>query len=565
MIITLLAWLYITILCWMWGGLLLGHFQRNKRQHPGPQFHACITCFIGLAGILTFSSMLSLFMPLGGYEVQLLLIGPCVLYAWLKPSQGLITNLRNQLSGLSPVLILLLCILVILLLLLSAVSINNEDTLSYHAQIIQWIEKYRAVPGIANLHIRYGLQSSWFVGCAVFGFRFVGTNALSFLNSVVLLWYFIFIISQLNKNYRDKKNTLYCYGWLAILMLSLWSYSQVRLTATSASPDFITILYCWLCFYLLFNATKKELSARNFSLLIMLGAFAITMKLSAIPVIILSLYSAYKLLVMKNTRALLVSLLISIAVLLPFIARNIITSGYPVFPSRFPDIVNTDWKLSKDKVIYVQEYITAYARIQSGADTASIDKALSMDMTEWIPAWWKNQSLADKSIIILLMLSFCLLIIRIKAILASPNYVKAALVAALGGILFWFIQAPDPRFGFGFILSLMAIVFWLELQKNNRLHDGSWKRVFIAISFTSVLVIGGYSIYRTIYFFSPSQLLAPAGPARGKYTTIYCHNFSLTVPSVNYGCSNAQVPCAYDSCQSFEARDSSIADGFRAK
>ena len=565
MIITLLAWLYITILCWMWGGLLLGHFLRNKRHDPGPQFHACITCFIGLAGILTFSSLLSLFMPLGGYEVQLLLIGPCILYAWLKPSQGLITNLRNQLSRLPVVLVLLLFILVILLLLLSTSPINNEDTLSYHAQIIQWIEKYRVVPGIANLHIRYGLQSSWFVGCAVFGFRFIGTNALSFVNSIVLLWYFIFIISQVNKNYRDKKNTLYSFGWLVILMLSLWSYSQVRLTATSASPDFITILYCWLCFYLLFNSTGKELSARNFSLIIILGAFAITMKLSAIPVIILLLYSAYKLFVMKNIRALLVSLLISIAVLLPFIARNVITSGYPVFPSRFPDIVNTDWKLNKEKIIYIQKYITAYARIRSEADTAGIDKSLSMNMTEWIPVWWKYQSLADKSIIILLILSFCLLILRIKAILASPHYMKVALVTALGGILFWFIQAPDPRFGFGFILSLMAIIFWFELQKNKRLNHESWKRVFIAISFVTVLVLGGYSIYRAIYFFSPSQLLVPAGPASGKYTTIFCDNFSLTVPSVNYGCSNAQIPCAYDSCRSFEARGSSVADGFRAK
>ena len=565
MIITLLAWLYITILCWMWGGLLLGFFQRNKRLEPGPQFHACVTCFIGLAGIMTISSLLSLFMPLGGYEVQLLLIAPCILYAWLKPTQGLITNLRNQLAGLSPVLILLLFTLVILLLLLSTSPINHEDTLAYHAQIIQWIEKYRAVPGIANLHIRYGLQSSWFVGCAVFGFRFVGTNALSFLNSVVLLWFFIFIISQLNKSFSHKRNTLYGFGWVAILLLSLWSYSQVRLTATSATPDFITILYCWLCFYLLFNGTSNQLSARNFSLLIILGAFTITMKLSAIPVIILSLYSAYKLFVMKNFRAVLISLLISIAVLLPFIARNIITSGYPVFPSRFPDITNTDWKLSTEKVIFVQKYITAYARTQSGADTESINKSLSMNMREWVPGWWKNQSLADKSIIILLILSFCLLLIRIRAILTSPGYVKAALVTALGGILFWFIQAPDPRFGFGFMLSLMIITFWLELQRNNRLYNESWKRVLIGISFVSMLVIGSYSIYRTIYFFSPTQLLAPAGPASGKYTTIYCPNFPLTVASANYGCGSAQVPCAYDSCQSFEARDSSITGGFRAK
>ena len=45
----------------------------------------------------------------------------------------------------------------------------HYDTGLYHAQSIRWIEEYGVVPGLANLHSRFGYNSAAFALCALFG------------------------------------------------------------------------------------------------------------------------------------------------------------------------------------------------------------------------------------------------------------------------------------------------------------------------------------------------------------------------------------------------------------
>jgi hypothetical protein len=314
-----------------------------------------------------------------------------------------------------------------------------------------------------------------------------------------------------------------------------------------------------------FNKTSKEHPALNYSLLLITGIFTITLKFSAAPIIILSLYGAYKLVAMRKFKLLLISILLSIASLIPFFARNIITSGYPAFPSIFPDVANVDWKLNKEINVYIQKYITAYARIKSEPGRKNIDTAISMSITDWLPIWWKNQSMADKALLILLMLSICMLIIKVRKVFQSGERIKIALITALTGIIFWFVQAPDPRFGFGFVIAIAAITSGFYLQPYKKLYNDIWKKAFLITSFATLVILGGYTIHRAINFFSPSQLLLPAGLKPIKYKTVTCNGVSLNIPEMNYNCGNTKVPCAYDSCRTFEARSKEVTDGFRAK
>ncbi|HYM93215.1 MAG TPA: hypothetical protein VET23_03695, partial [Chitinophagaceae bacterium] len=323
MIITLLAWLYITILCRIWGVLILITVKKISRDDKSMPVHFSISCFLGLAGITVFASLLSLFIPLGGWLAQLLIVAPCTLLLFIKPGQRIFPELKKNFSRSHTILITLIFFCLILVLHTSSWKITNEDTLGYHAQIIQWIEKYKAVPGIANLHLRYGFQSPWFVSCALFSFSFTGTNALTFINSAILFWYFIFMISQVNEYFLGQTNIATSFLWLAFLMFSLWNYSLVRLTADSASPDFVAVIYTWIVFYLLLNKKFRETNTSNFLLLILTSVFAFTVKLSAFPIILISVYGAYELLRVKKIRALLFSLLIAVLILIPFGARNI--------------------------------------------------------------------------------------------------------------------------------------------------------------------------------------------------------------------------------------------------
>jgi hypothetical protein len=67
---------------------------------------------------------------------------------------------------------------------------------------------------------------------------------------------------------------------VSFLTVSMWSYTQVRLTATSASPDFIATLIIWAIIYLLLEKKLKYPAASEWILVAFLSLVAVTIKLS---------------------------------------------------------------------------------------------------------------------------------------------------------------------------------------------------------------------------------------------------------------------------------------------
>jgi len=380
MLVILPAWILITFLCWAWGMLVIGRIRMILKddQFDLPGFST--VCMTGLAFVTVFAAIISLFMPLGNWIAHLILIIPCLLLLFRRQYRDFFAQLREQFSDLHPSLLFLLIAALAMLLIMCTWKVTHPDTLTYHAQTIQWIEKYKAVPGLVHLHVRYGYQGLWFVAEAFFNLRFAGIESLTLINSVVVLWYFLFIIQKINKCLRAAEG-IYAIAWLLLFVISSLSYTQVRLTITSASPDFITALFLWLIFYLCMKI-QKEHSSVHWVMMIALSLFAISLKLSAFPVILIAVYSAVQLLKLKKIKALLLSVIVSALILVPFFARNIITTGYLAFPSAFPDITRVDWKYDKNQTQFEKKYITAYARAQVDYDEAKVEAAMAMPANE---------------------------------------------------------------------------------------------------------------------------------------------------------------------------------------
>ncbi len=291
MILTLIISLYITVICWSYGSIALFIIQKLTNQRLLLPFIP--TCFTGLALIGIFFFYLSLVLPLGGIGAQALLILPVLFYFYFaRPDFTVLLILKKKISGYKITVNITLFCCFLLVLIMHSWTINHPDTLNYHAQNIQWIEKYRPIPGIANIYLMYGLQSSWFALCALFSFKFLSIPGFTFINATVLLWFTFFVVNKMNDLLQDKNKVLiYFFPWLALLVMSFWSYTQVRLFATSGSPDFITALYLWLIFYLFVNCPKER---SLFLLILFLCFFSLTIKLQALPVILFGLFFYYK-------------------------------------------------------------------------------------------------------------------------------------------------------------------------------------------------------------------------------------------------------------------------------
>jgi len=561
MLLTIAAWLYISFSCAVWGSIMLYSIKRLVRETSAESLDGCLICLLGFIGITVFASILSLVMPLGGWVLQIILFFLTIAFLFFKPTRISLTALKRQFQKLHPALMFFLLCCIVLLLVMSTWTINHPDTLTYHAQTIQWIEKYRVVPGLANLHIRYGLQSPWFISCAIFSTHFINGDALTFINSTILLWYFIFTVQQTNRNLFSDGNKLTGVLWMVLIAISLASYTQVRLTATSASLDFIAVLLTWAVLFLMVeNKTNQN---TQWLLVVLFSIFAITLKLSVLPLILTVVYAIYKS-ARRRLRVLAISCIIAVLVTAPYFARNLLTSGYLFFPSSFPDIVNVDWKVNQAETQIERDYITAYARIPVSHTGEDIKSAIIKPYDQWIPMWWKRQSVPDKILLLITALVFFVSLGNIRRIIRSDENTKAGLIISLTGCLFWFTQAPDPRFGFGFLIGFSAIAACEMFIKSGRSLKISSNTLVVVCTLLVSLAIGLYDVYRFKNFFSIQQLFQPLGVKKVSVKTIQCNGFDFRVPSLENECGANDIPCIYENCNSFTPRGNNLTDGFKS-
>lgn len=559
MLTTFLVWIYISFLSWMWGILFLRliiKILKCELQLP----HFSIICITGLSAITVIAATLSLFIPLGEWWVQFIFIIPCLVLFFKKKPSSFFDTLLKEVKVLRFFSLILLSACLLLILVMSGWTVIHPDTLGYHAQIMQWVEKYRAVPGLANLHVRFGYQWFWFVDSALFSFSFTGVQGVTFLNSTVLFWFFIFFINRIDHNLFKEGKKLYGVLWIVLLAISMWSYTQVRLTATSASPDFIAVIFTLVIIYLLHQKELKTLSTSTCLLVSFLSFVAVTIKLSVAPILLVAFMAAFFGLIKRKIKLVLTVFFLAILTFSPFIARNIITSGYVVFPLASFDIVNVDWKNDKATTLSERNYVSAYAKNPglAAVETSAINK---MDTEEWLPTWWQYRSTADKSILILLLISFISALLSLRKIFLSGFISQFILITLLTGIIFWFVNAPDPRFGFGSILGFIGVISYIVF-KEKEISIG--KNLLTTVLLIFPVSILAYTGYRFVNFFKKDQLLTPLGIEKSEFQSYDCKGAKINSP-INKDFGTTPIPCTDLSCEKIFPRGSKIADGFKAK
>ncbi len=130
------------------------------------------------------------------------------------------------------------------------------------------------------------------------------------------------------------------------------------------------------------------------------------------------------------------------------------------------------------------------------------------------------------------------------------------------GIIFWLINAPDPRFGAGSILGLTAVVVYLTF-KEKEIFIG--KNVLAAILLVASLIALAYTGYRFINFFNKEQLVTPLEIEKSGYKTFECNGIKINSPLENKEFGITPVPCTDLDCEKFSPRGNKVTDGFRAK
>lgn len=559
----LLAILYCTAVCHAWGYLGISLIAGTGGQLPRINFS--LTCIFGLAILGILSQLLSIAIPMGGWMIQGIIVLPiALLIAWKR--RELLQEWRSFLSNLRTMHVvaqLFLAIGLIYVLVVGIWTISNPDTLGYHAPIIKWNQEYKAIQGIANLNGRLGLQSSWFILCALFNFSFLGATAISFINSTLLCWLIIFLAERINFIFRDEAHTGHnAMLWYTLCLICFGVPVQVYLAASSASPDFITCIFLWACFYLLLQDYPPGSGNIQVLMAFVLLAFSATLKLSVLPALLLVPYCFYRLYTIPPAlRFTWFAFILSLA-LLPFLYRNYLISGYPLFPASYLNLFQPDWQVDPEMARTIDAYVTVYARV-GNVTLADFPASGSLTFREWFPLWLAQYTWGE------ILLTFTAITAMVINCLMAREFLKKKnhaigwifLICMISSI-YLMRKAPSPRFAQAFLVPPILITIHLVLGKWPFLLPGKWiRRIALTMIIASICYYAGF---RFQHYFEPANFWKVNGITTTKLITTTCNGVDIHLPLDSLGCGNATLPCANNACETFLPRGKTIEAGFKA-
>jgi hypothetical protein len=189
--------------------------------------------------------------------------------------------------------------------------------------------------------------------------------------------------------------------------------------------------------------------------LMVLVIFSITAKLSAYPLLLLLPILIFSITATgKKMAFFLKTSFIGLIIYLPWIARNIILSGYVVYPLPFIDIIHVDWKMPKN--VLLLDYILVRDGPKDLFLTHDFLYLRQLPFFKWFAVWAeehvKGNALLNLFVLGIAFLSpiFWMIIYRVEKTLNKRLFVVWAVVYA--AIWEWIFTSPEYRFGMVFLL-----------------------------------------------------------------------------------------------------------------
>ncbi len=537
MLSALLVLIFMFLLALAWGNLAVMALKRFFKNEPEIVLPLPIQLILGISLCIGITRIIHFFHAV---DFWLLLVNVALVVTqarYIKTT--LLTIFKSCKESLAPT------VTFIAFLLFAVLNAGSRplpyDTGTYHLQAIKWVESYSIVPGLANLIRQLGFNSNWFIWQALTGGNNIGLTSVYTANAFLYIVICAGFIHEL-KHVKNPFPTL----WFLLAMVVIGGVKYVG----SVSPDLPVLLLSAYCIWLYYKNRKESLpNPLTLAFITILPLFLITIKISAVPVVaitILQLVHHYKTDLFKPLLAL--CFITGIFWLVPWIAGNIILSGYIVFPSELLDVFNFDWKVPDFLIIDEHHSIKGWARVPY-QDSSVIAE---MSATQWIPLWWKQLAVYNKITGIAGIVLFLYLLIKKES-------ARTTLIPIGIGIAFWFINAPDFRFVYGYLLPLTALFFaetnWpiTQLQRNNNILQ---------------LTLGVVTLMIVVFVFQHKNDIALIRPF--PYPTPIKNRIPIKGTSVLFAtwdekCWDAPLPCTCEYYEGLELRGTNLQSGFRIK
>lgn len=560
MLAVLLNWIYVFLICYPIGfvsGSLIKKLTGDKKDIP-----FSLNVILGIVSVSIITTMLSFFINIGiTANIILILLSMGSLFFQRKSYQSQLNKIKIALSQVNILIYFVIAIVFFVVIVKSAQQSRLTDEGYYYMQFIKWIETYPVVPGLGNLEDRFAFNSNWHTVSALFSFSYLFKTPFYDLNGFLVLFCCIYFSNGINNIIKNKSD------FVVNILKAFAVIFLFRTQLTASSTDIPSIFFSLLALILIFEKIfLKEFNIydNNSLIIILLVLYVITVKFSSVFISLFVIY--HFILIYNENKSFLIkhglhSLFIFSILIIPWLVKNIIISGYLIYPVYFIDLFDFDWKIVKETAKLQYYYVEVFAKNISEKKTASEYAELSI--IKWLPIWFEKLNLNDR---FFFLASIPALIISVfysfRKKFASVD-LKIVLSILLVCIIIWLFKNPAFRFGWQYFYIIIFLAFAFVLD---HIYE---KNKFIAkaiITFTLSLGLFWIS-YRTIYEFryiKENLIIYQAKTRKKASETIIIDNHKFYLS--NEPCWDTSIPCLqnyYD--RALEMRGDDFSAGFRIK
>lgn len=451
MLSIVISWIVIFIFSYVYGRTIIAVCYQNKTRSL-LQWDSYVIC--GLMFLTIYAQVFSLFTKVGRTAFLVLMAGLPVCIMFLRKKD-------MKIEAVSPFSLVKFQLFFLIAgvagtVIWTDIIPQHYDTYLYHAQAVHWIEEYGVVPGLGNLHFRLAYNSAFLPLQALFSFKWLLGQSLHTMNGFVVLCFLCYIAFSLKfqKTGKIEVSDLLKLGMVFYIVISCYNISSL---STDIWP-LLLVFYICIKWIELWEEGVEEPEAYAF--LCVLSVYAVTLKLSVVIFVLLSVYPAVCLIKQKNWKSVIMHILLGVVNVIPFMIRNVILSGYLIYPYPEIDLFHFDWKMNQNVMLGDRKLIMVWGR---GLRDVS---EYSRPFREWFPVWLTSiHTIWRVAFFITLVLIVPAVFFIIKNRKKSESVIINLLIAAcIAGLFYWLFSAPLPRYGLIYILLLPGLVFGLMSQ-----------------------------------------------------------------------------------------------------
>ena len=352
----------------------------------------------------------------------------------------------------------------LIFLLIVKSDVYQPDAILYHLQYTSIINKEKIILGLANIHFRFGHISIMQYFSAFFNNYMFAEKGIVLGSGIIASSVIINFISQICNSLKNKKFSFHFFFLFLIFIFIIYKMNRFGEYGNDAPTHF-------LFFYLISEIIKSlENKDSDFSNNLLLSIFIITNKITMGFAIFLPFLNYKKLSVkkFKSYKILFIGLCLFF-----WLIKNVLVSGCIAYPEPRLCLSNVPWvdvKTTKEVKTENQAWTKGWPDYNGKITYEDYNKNFNLWIQTWYQGHFKNKIL---SIIIpyIVFTLFIYLFFRYNAdkkkkIISKKNDKFILLnIILLFFTFIWILTVPVYRYGYSYLISLIAAFFSMQIIK----------------------------------------------------------------------------------------------------